>query len=180
TAAPAVRCCLEVTQQTESAFERFLPKNRTDAGEPAPNELAPGLFQAASGLNKLVESRTGDLEALQEKARKAGREIPPHIVARFKERQLKSAPFHPVEIEWGDEIWAGVHKDEQTKYGNAVVARKGAHVILLEWRGPTIEDPSELLKFVQPHLDRLASLEPGESWVEMWNEKLEITHEKDE
>ena len=176
TAAPAAGCAIEVTVHAKRAFERFLPNSRVSPNVKTPAEQASEFLGGISA----VETSGTKMEELLEKARAEGREIPPALLERMAKLDLRRALYHPLEMDWGDEVWAGVLRSDKAVYGNAVVARKHKHVIMLEWRGPALEDGDELLAFVEPHLNRIAKLKPGESWVDEWQDSFEMIYEKDE
>lgn len=128
TAAPAAGCIIEVTVHAKRAFERFLPNNRVSLDVTSPAELASGFLGDASALG----SSSATMEELLDKARAEGREIPAKLLERLAKMDLVGALYHPVQMDWGDEIWAGVLRSGKAVYGNAVVARKHKHVIMLE------------------------------------------------
>ena len=114
TAAPAAGCAIEVTVHAKRAFERFLPNNRVSPDVTTPAELASEFLGGASAQG----SSSATMEELLDKARAEGREIPPKLLENLAKMDLVGALYHPVQMDWGDEIWAGVLRSDKAVYGS--------------------------------------------------------------
>ncbi len=190
TAGPAAGCTLSVTDRPELAFEFMLPHHRLADTADATTE-PPAV---PDGFLRDIESITPSHESLRKAVldlERDGRDVT-ELKNRLQVSEMRSAEYHPIELHregqdeaqggqaWGDQIWAASYSSGDQHFGNAVIGRKGQHVIMLEWRGPALTDGAELLEFVRPHLDRLAALKPGEHWVEAWTETFAPVYETEE
>lgn len=165
---PSAGCCIQVTEHPERAFDFFLPSGRVDANGRRLKD------PARASLERMAES--GDEWAQRLSAIALPDSTPYESPESLAKLGFNGARYYPVQVEWGDEIWAGVYRSGEKTYGNVVVARKDKHVIELAWRGPGLDDGEELLAFVKPYLDRIAELEPGEMVAE-WLDDSENTYE---
>lgn len=173
---PSAGCYIEFTKRPTRAFERYLPRGRVDANGKSIQDPAlplPGRGAAAEGRSKEEQEWIEKLNAVA--IPRSYSDVSPESSAKYG---FLEARYHPVPLDWGDEISAWVYRNGEKTYGNVVVARKHKHVIYLAWRGVRtgMGDGEELLAFVKPYLDGIVALGPGESWVAEWLDEYQNTY----
>ena len=171
TAGPAASCHMTVTNDPKGDFQFFMPKSLAEKSAAA-SEFLGGELAGLAASTTMVDQLEKRLEGRDD--------VPPKLAAKLESLRVRTGTYEPIPIEWGDEAWASVFHSANQGWGNAVIARKDKHVIMLEWRGAVIEDSAKLLAFVKPHLDRLAASDPGEAWVAEWLDTFSVIYETEE